>query len=744
MKQRMRGIEILKKGIAAGMCTILLLSVFVGGFFSAGIKQVSAAVGTSKGELPQMPIQPEEKKEPGKTEQEEEKTEVEKHEILLPDLKLPTIEVYGSSYVKTVENREIMTAPDYRVVSMDESVCHVEKVSGRKWDESQREWKEDKTKTWWELRGVKYGTTTIQIFKTVNGKEEKYAIYRVNILYKYITEKIQEQAVIQKGWELPMGMIDTNPLNGRYFLISGADPNAEYVFESKDGKIVNNEAVKPGKTTITVKEIKNGKTRVIGKTERMIKEAKLSLTKDTIILEDTISYSNYSNYIEYENKNAAYHLEPEGDFFQFQKKEEYANGLETNVYRAVKPGKTKIKLVETYKGETKVVGTISVTITEKKNGGGSEEVKLPEAKLITDHITVNKFNWRMDISSLVENNLNHITMKVADTSIIECDEFSSYFMPKKKGTTEVTILQDVSGYDAASGKYLTQKKELGKISVTVADSMVKSGIVEIELDQRKWNKYGFYSSWDISNCILNPINDSGFNYMALEKGTKNLYEYDWYWKRVVNDYSYTGGHACGKADYLIFENYMDLIVPVGEVTVNIPTFYDQVWNTNATHEIGINDTMHISNYMVWGWTYDDTIRYSVGNKNILKVKNNIIYPQKKGTTTITVKAKKNGKMQTLGTIKIKVTDQEVILRNETYEDYFRGKTSYPLQDFILFYHPKATYTCKISDTSVASYNKKTKKFTIKETGETDITIYETYKGKKQKVGTMHIIMKSQE
>ena len=647
--------------IAVVLCVVLLVPSFMTLFsYISDMTKVSAATDTSKGELPGQ--------------------DGTATEVLLPNTKLPTMEVgilSTPAYLRLMEDSEIMIGDQYRFVSSDESVCIIEKQPGYYSAEQ------------WSVKGLKQGGATIQIFKTENGKETEYATYQVNVMP---IAPLKEKAVFYLNRYVDI--LDFFIDGYRSYKSYGV---GNYVMESDNGKIVGEEAVELGHTTVTISKVQEGIKMVVGTVECEIVDSEES---SACTIREWCPDSRSSDWN-----------------LQHLAVEKGGNTL----YREFIPkegiGKTYM-VYEKRKDLIFPVGEAKAEVNWGFQDPSFAEKDIWETTFINNTIEIGLYDIQA-ISRYLTGSYtpDYYSYKIKDKSVFSIKNHKIY--PQKKGETTLTITMKKDG----------KTKKLGTATVKIVDK--KAQLFTTSYILSKVNGKFDYTDISLRNCI-NYYNQKAVYTCKSTDTSVFLCE-----KNSLAIKIKGGGIASGD----IYEKYKGKTRFLGEIKVEVQedlciiVIEGMGLNTKSI-EMGLYDTSHIGQYLLGG--FDETYQYSVKDKKILKVKDDVIYPQKKGKTTLTVKVKKNGKSKTLGTITVKITDKDAILNRDEIKIGYIKNEEYPIKHYIKFYHPKATYTCKISDTSVVTYNKKTQKLKLKGTGKTTITIYEKYKGRTRKVGKMKI------
>ena len=168
-----------------------------------------------------------------------------------------------------------------------------------------------------------------------------------------------------------------------------------------------------------------------------------------------------------------------------------------------------------------------------------------------------------------------------------------------------------------------------------------------------------------------------------------------------------------------------------------------------TYDLAIMETLNLTEKMN-GRSKTATYSFSSTKKAIATVnKKGIVTAINAGTTKVTIKETKNGKISTVGTVKIIVHKSEV---NWLIEDNYVVTTAkgaleknpyqLELEQCVQYINPKAEYTWYSGDTKKLQITKDGKIVHAEGKGTTsvDIIIKESYKGKARKIGQFCIFV----
>ncbi len=238
-----------------------------------------------------------------------------------------------------------------------------------------------------------------------------------------------------------------------YIRIANFNDNAKYSYSSgnkkvatvdKHGKITG---VAKGSAKITVKETYKGKTVTVGIYSVSVVGSKLSSKEIAIPL-----FSAYVSPIQYQNFKAEYSGDTADPSIVKLDKDGSLIGL--------KAGGTTVTVKETYKGKTRSLGKVTVTVIPPSVNPDYTKVSLGINQVIDPYtlISIDNYSWSAEY-----------TYESADPSVVSLTVENHYGSPYpvmkglKLGTTTVTIYCEYEG----------QKITVGTAEVSVAEIPVK-------------------------------------------------------------------------------------------------------------------------------------------------------------------------------------------------------------------------------------------------------------------------------
>ncbi len=279
----------------------------------------------------------------------------------------------------------------------------------------------------------------------------------------------------------------------------------------------------------------------------------------------------------------------------------------------ISKGKTTITVTEKYKGKTKTVGNVTVSVAGPKF----------EKKEIT--LGIGGFDNYIPI--LYYNKKAKYTFECSDSSIVKIYK-DGYVVGVKFGTTTVSVTESYKG----------KTTKLGSMKITVALATI----------DRNTESYIYIYDYDTLDCLLDNANIKNFN----EDAVYTAVSADPTIVEIDNRIDYDGqilklkGLKAGTTIITIYEEYMGIKKLLGTVNIEVKEnpvesfeLYD---DEDATQEYYLDE-------ILTDWRklsdlfdiepYDNTtpITYVSSNDNIVKVDNKgYVIPISEGTAKITV------------------------------------------------------------------------------------------------------------
>lgn len=343
----------------------------------------------------------------------------------------------------------------------------------------------------------------------------------------------------------------------------------------------------------------------------------------------------------------------------------------------------------------------------------AKDSKIPDTKLT---LGINTTFYAFD-SYLAEMNDDAIyTYQSSDSSIVSVDKKSGNACTKKKGTAIITITEKLEGVSCT----------FSKIKVTVAKASAK-----------KEYKFGIGS---MNRLELENENPSAiYTYVSSNPSVVSIHK----------NPEYFSCKKYGSATLTVYENYQGKKTKIGTTKVHVvKAKFREDYMVIRIRDIPYNDS---------------PIKYRIEHAPYKLVSENTSILEIEGTDTLVGKnygkvklyaiEYYNNKERKIGPITVEVAPGHIHpdyknIEMELYDDNLL-KSAIKIEN----YNNLATYSCKSADSSIVSVVK-TKEFDAedkpydvytlcaKKEGKTKLTVYETYKGEKRKIGTVNITVKN--